>query len=74
MFSRDTSAGRTTGLSCLKLLTVRDAATDIFNNRTKGGTHRDFYKTGVLNLTAESEYLGTLTLLGTHGSKPIGTV
>ena len=74
MFSRDTSAGRTTGLSSLELLAVRDTATDVFNNRTKGSTHRDFYKTGVLNLTAESEYLGTLTLFGTHGSEPIGTV
>ncbi len=74
MFCGDTSAGRSTGLSRFELLTVRDTATDIFYYFTKSGTHGNFHKTGVLDLTTECEYLGSFALLGTHGCEPFGTV
>jgi len=73
-FCRETSAGRTTGLSCLELLAVGNAAADFFNNFTESSTHGDFHETGVLDLTAESEYLGTGRTSSTEGLEPISTV
>ena len=72
--SGDTTTGRTTGLSSLELLAVRNAAADFFDDFAQGDTHRDFNKTGILDLAAECEDLGTLGLFGTHGSKPFSTV
>ena len=64
--SRDTSAGRTAGLSRLELFAVGNAPADFFDNRSERSAHRNFDKTGVMYLTAEREHLGALALLGTH--------
>ena len=69
--SRETSAGRTAGLGSLELLAVRNAAADLLYDLTQGGAHRDFHKTGVLDLAAECEHLGALGGFGTHGGEPI---
>ena len=71
---RDTSAGGTAGLSCLELLTVGNTAADVINDLTEGSTHGDLNETGVLDLTAECEYLSTLGLLGTHRGEPLNAV
>ena len=72
--SGDTTAGRTAGLSSFELLAAGNAAADFFNDFSEGGTHGDFNETGVGDLTAEREYLGTLGGCGTHGSEPFGSV
>ena len=58
--SGDTSAGGTSGLSSLELLTVGNTAAYLIDDLVKGNTHGDLNKTGVLDLSAESEYLSTL--------------
>ena len=72
--SGDTAAGRTAGLSSFELLAAGNAAADFFNDFSEGGTHGDFNETGVGDLTAECEYLGTLGGCGTHGGEPFGSV
>ena len=72
--SGDTTTGRTTGLSSFELLAAGNAAADFFNNFSEGSTHRNFNETGVGDLTAESEYLGTLGGCSAHGSEPFGSV
>ena len=74
MFCRNTTAGRSACLSSLKLLAVWNTATDILDDGTKCRTHRNFYKTCIVDLTIDSEYLCTFGLLCTHGSKPFSTI
>ena len=66
MLCGDTSAGRTAGLSSLELLAVGYTTADLKYDLAEGGAHGDLNKTGVVDLAAESEYLCTLALLGTH--------
>ena len=68
ILGRDTAAGRTAGLGCLELLAVRDAAADLLHDLPQGGAHGHFHQAGVMDLAAQSEYLGTLALLGADGS------
>ena len=72
--SRDTSAGGTAGLCSLELLAVGNTAADVVDDLAKGSTHGDLNKTGVLDLTAEREYLSTLGSLSTHRGEPLYAV
>ena len=74
MLGRDTSAGRSAGLCCLEFLAVWNSSADFFYNGAQGGAHGDLHQTGVVNLAAQCEYLGSFGLLSTHGSKPLRTV
>ena len=74
MLGRDTSAGRSAGLSCLEFFAVWNAAADFFDDGAQGGTHGNLHQTGVVNLAAQREYLGSFGLLSAHGSKPLRTV
>ena len=74
VFNRYASTGRTAELCCLELLAARYAAADFVDNGGEGSTHRDFNKTGVVDLAAESEYLGAGSLLGAEVDEPFRTV
>ena len=74
MLCRDTSAGWSAGLSRFKLLAVGDTAADLFDDLAQCGSHRNFYKAGIMNLAAESEYFRSLGLLGSHGGEPLRSV
>ena len=74
MLCRDTSAGWSAGLSCFKLLAIGDTAADFLDDLTQSGSHRNLNKSGIVDLSAESEYLGSLRLLSTHGSEPFRSV
>ena len=74
MLVRNTSAGRTAGLSCFEFLTAGDTSADFLDNLPKRGTHGDFNQAGVVDLAAQGKYFGALGLFGTHGSKPFRAV
>src|SRR5699024_6534017 len=74
MLSRNTSAGRTAGLCRLEFLSVGNSAADLLDNLPQGGSHRDLHQTGIVNLSAQSEYLGSLGLFSAHGREPLRSV
>ena len=63
-----------TSLHSLELLTVLHATTDVVDNLTQGGTHGNLNQAHIINLTGQSEHLGTLALLGTDLSKPVSAL
>ena len=69
VLSCEASAGRTTCLDSLELLTIRDSAADVIDELSECCTHRNFYETNVINFSAQSEYLSTLGLLCTNRSE-----
>lgn len=70
----DTAAGGTACLSGFELLAVRNTAADFFYDFAQCCAHRNFNKTCICNLAAESEYLCTLGLFRAHRGKPVRTV
>ena len=74
MLRGDAAAGRSACLSGLELLAAGDTAADLFNNLAEGSTHRYFNQTGVVDLSAQSEYLCALGLFGTHCREPFRAV
>ena len=74
MLIGNTSAGRSSGLSSLKLFAIGNAAADFFDYFPKGSSHGNLYQAGVVNLTTQCKYLGSLGFLCTHGGKPLGTI
>jgi len=74
VLSRNTSAGRTAGLSCLELLAVGNAAADLINDGAQRSTHGNLDEAGVLDLAAQSEDLGALCALVAHSGKPCSTL
>ena len=74
VFCCETAAGRTACLDSLELLTAWDAAADVINELSEGGTHGDFNKTYVVYLAAESEHFCTLGLLSAVLSKILSAV
>jgi len=67
----DAAAGRAAGLHGLKSLAARDTAADFIDDRTQGRTHGDFDQAGVIDLSAQGEYLRTVGFLGSDGGKPV---
>ncbi len=74
IFSRYASAGRSAELCSLELLAVCYAAADFIDNGGKRSTHGDLNETCVVDLTAESEYLGTSSLLAAGLCKPLAAL
>ena len=74
MLCGDAAAGRTARLSSFELLAAGDTAADVVNDFAERRAHRNFDKTGVVNLSAESKHLCALALFGAHRSKPFRTV
>ena len=71
---RNDTARRTARLSGLELVTAADTAADIKDDFAERRTHRNFDKTGVVDLTGKSEDLSTLRSLGTDLAEPLGAL
>ena len=74
MFRRNTSAGRASGLGRLELLPAGNASADLFHDLPQCSSHGDLHQTGVVDLSAQSEYFGSLGLLRSHRSEPLRPV
>ena len=71
--SRDTSAGRTTCLSCFECFAIGDTATDIIDDFAQGCTHWNFNKTCVVDFTTNSKYFCAFALFCADRFEPICT-
>ena len=67
---RKAAAGRSARLDGLEFLPVLDTSTDVVDDFTQRGSHRNFDKSYVVDFAGKGEHLGTLGLLGTDGSEP----
>ena len=74
MFLGKAAAGGTSCLNGLELLAALDAASDVVDDLAEGRTHRHLDEAHVVDLAGQGEHLGSLGLLGTDGSEPLGTL
>ena len=74
MFRRDTSAGGPAGLGRLELLPAGNASADLFHDLPQCSSHGYLHQPGVVDLSAQSEYFGSLGLFRSHGREPFRPV
>ena len=70
----ETSAGGAADLNSLEGGTVFQAAADIVNNLSQGGTHGNFDQAGILDAAGERESLGAGAAFSSNGAEPLSTL
>ena len=70
MLRSQTAARRTADLNGFEFAAVSDAAADFKNDVLKRGSHRDFDKAGVCNVSGESEGFGSRACFRAYGAEP----
>ena len=70
----ETSAGWSTDLNTLEFTAALETASDIINDGTECGSHRNFDKTGIVYVTGKCECLGSRASFCTDASVPLNTI
>ena len=70
----ETSAGRSTDLNTFEFTAALETASDIINDGTECGSHRNFDKTGIVYVTGKCECLGSRASFCTNASVPLNTI
>ena len=74
MLGRNTSAGRTSGLSRLEFFAVRDSPADLLYDLSERCSHGHLYKSGIMDLSAQGKHFRSFRLLCSHRCEPLRSV